>query len=71
MFLGVVMETIDILIPVYNCEKFIEKCLDSLLSQTYKIKAQFWLKITRKSIKILRFITKIMKIAFLKQETIC
>ncbi len=30
------METIDILIPVYNCEKFIEKCLDSLLSQTYK-----------------------------------
>ncbi len=30
------METIDILIPVYNCEKYIEKCLDSLLNQTYK-----------------------------------
>lgn len=29
------METIDILIPVYNCEKYIEKCLDSLLCQTY------------------------------------
>ena len=29
-------ETIDILIPVYNVEKYIAKCLDSLLNQTYK-----------------------------------
>ena len=29
-------ETIDILIPVYNVEKYISKCLDSLLNQTYK-----------------------------------
>lgn len=29
-------EKIDVLIPVYNCEKYIGKCLDSLLNQTYK-----------------------------------
>ncbi len=29
-------ERIDILIPVYNVEKYIAKCLDSLLNQTYK-----------------------------------
>lgn len=29
-------ETIDVLIPAYNCEKYIEKCLSSLLCQTYK-----------------------------------
>lgn len=29
-------QQIDVLIPVYNCEKYIEKCLDSLLNQTYK-----------------------------------
>lgn len=29
-------ETIDILVPNYNGEKYIEKCLSSLLSQTYK-----------------------------------
>ena len=28
--------TIDILIPIYNGEKYIAKCLDSLLNQTYK-----------------------------------
>lgn len=27
---------IDVLIPAYNCEKFITKCLDSLFMQTYK-----------------------------------
>lgn len=27
---------VDVLIPAYNCEKYITKCLDSLLSQTYK-----------------------------------
>ncbi len=26
---------IDVLIPVYNCEKYITKCLNSLLNQTY------------------------------------
>ena len=30
------METIDILVPVYNCEKYLAKCLDSILNQTYK-----------------------------------
>ena len=29
-------ETIDVLIPVYNCEKYLSICLDSLISQTYK-----------------------------------
>lgn len=29
-------QTIDVLIPVYNCEKYIAKCLDSILNQTYK-----------------------------------
>lgn len=29
-------ETIDVLIPVYNAEKYIAKCLDSLICQTYK-----------------------------------
>ena len=29
-------ETIDVLIPVYNAEKYIEKCLNSILNQTYK-----------------------------------
>lgn len=29
-------ETIDILMPNYNGEKFIQKCLNSILSQTYK-----------------------------------
>lgn len=27
---------IDVLIPAYNCEKYIAKCLDSLLAQTYQ-----------------------------------
>lgn len=29
-------QTIDVLIPVYNCEKYIKKCLNSILNQTYK-----------------------------------
>ena len=29
-------ETIDILIPVYNCEKYLTTCITSLLNQTYK-----------------------------------
>jgi len=29
-------DTIDILVPVFNGEHYIKKCLDSLLSQTYK-----------------------------------
>ena len=29
------MEKITIVIPVYNVEKYLEKCLDSILSQTY------------------------------------
>lgn len=34
--LGAGQATIDILIPAYNCEKYIKKCLVSLLEQTYK-----------------------------------
>lgn len=30
------IETIDVLVPVYNGEKYIAKCLDSLINQTYK-----------------------------------
>ncbi len=29
-------DTIDILIPTFNCNQYLEKCLNSLLSQTYK-----------------------------------
>ena len=30
------MEEISIIIPFYNGEKYIEKCLNSLINQTYK-----------------------------------
>lgn len=30
------MNKISIIIPVYNCEKFLNKCVDSVLNQTYK-----------------------------------
>lgn len=28
---------ISIIIPVYNSEKYLKKCLDSIVNQTYKI----------------------------------
>ena len=30
------MNKISIIIPVYNVEKYIGKCLDSIINQTYK-----------------------------------
>lgn len=30
------LEKISIIIPMYNCEKYIKRCLDSLVNQTYK-----------------------------------
>ena len=30
------MDLITIVVPVYNVEKYISDCLDSLISQTYK-----------------------------------
>ena len=30
------MEKISVLVPIYNAEKYIEKCLDSIVNQTYE-----------------------------------
>ena len=30
------MELITIVVPVYNVEKYINECVDSLINQTYK-----------------------------------
>ena len=30
-------ETISVIIPIYNAEKYIRRCLDSIKTQTYKM----------------------------------
>ena len=30
------MKTISVVIPVYNVEKYLSECLDSVINQTYK-----------------------------------
>ena len=30
------MSKITIIVPIYNMEKYIKKCIDSLIEQTYK-----------------------------------
>ena len=30
------MEVISVIIPVYNVEKYIRKCLESIINQTYR-----------------------------------
>ena len=30
------MDKISVIIPVYNAEKFIDKCIRSIINQTYK-----------------------------------
>lgn len=31
------MKKISIIVPVYNVEKYVEKCIQSLINQSYKI----------------------------------
>ena len=29
------MEKICVIVPIYNCEKYLKKCIDSILNQTF------------------------------------
>ena len=31
------MKKVSVIIPAFNCEKFINKCINSILEQTYKM----------------------------------
>ena len=30
------MELVSVIVPIYNVEKYLEKCIESILNQTYK-----------------------------------
>lgn len=37
------MKKISIIVPVYNVEKYVEKCIQSLINQSYKNDYEKWM----------------------------
>ena len=55
---------ISVIVPVYNVEKYIRECLDSIVNQTYKnlqmtIRAKFVMNSQRKTVVLQLFIKRI------------